>query len=179
MHRLVLALALVACSHPAQTQPTAPAPKSSTTGDIAPQLFTVEQLRAGNPAGRVIEIRLEQDGRPTTIQRLEFTTVTADDATVHATTRDEAGNVLDDGTGKQPWTELYKHGQFPAAQTTFEDNVSVTVPAGTFKARVYTVKAGDVTKRLWFSADQPGPPLQLTIEQAGKIVLRAQMLRAR
>jgi hypothetical protein len=185
MHRLVLAvLALVGCSHSAQTAPTAPAPtpaaSSSTSHDgFAPQLFTLDQLRAGNAPGRVLELRVEIDGKPATIQRLEFTAATSDEATFHATVRDEAGNVIGDDTGTSKWAELHKHAQFPAADTTIEDNVEVTVPAGTFKTRLYTVKAGDAVRRFWFATDLPGPPVQFTTEKAGKVVQRAQMLRAR
>jgi hypothetical protein len=178
MHRLVLAVVLVACSHRGQTPAPAPAPSSSAPA-IAPQLFTRDQLEAGNAAGRVLELRVEAEGKPTTIQRLEFTEVTDEGATIRAISRDEAGTVLSDDTGQQTWDDLYKHGQFPAATTTIEDNVEVTVPAGTFKTRLYTVKAGAATRRFWFAADLPGPPVQFTTEQGGKVVLRAQMLRAR
>ena len=149
--------------------------RSITTAatDIAPQLFTVEQLRAGNPQGRIIEFRMEADGKPTTIEHWEFTAVDAENATIHAITRDESGTVLADETGTSTWTELHKHGQFPAAATTIEDNVQITVPAGTFTARLYTVKAGDTTRQFWFATELPGPPVQFTTEQAGKVVQRA------
>jgi hypothetical protein len=122
---------------------------------------------------------MEADGKPTVIEHWEFTAVDAEQATIHSITRDETGKVLADQTGSSTWSELHKHGQFPAGATTFEDNVSITVPAGTFTARLYTVKDGDTTRRFWFVADLPGPPIQFTTEQAGKIVMRAQMLRAR
>jgi hypothetical protein len=178
MHGLVLAVALVACSQPTQTGPAAPAP-ASTPSEFAPQLFTVEQLRAGNLPGRVIELRVEAEGKPTTIEQMSFTAATADEVTIRSVSKDESGKVLADETVAARWTELHKHGQFPAAATTFEDNVEITVPAGTFKTRLYTVTAGDATRRFWFAADLPGPPVQFTTEQAGKVVLRAQMLRAR
>jgi hypothetical protein len=139
----------------------------------------VEQLRAGNAPGRVIEYRVEADGKPTTVEQMTFTQATADEATIHGVSKDEAGNVLSDETATAKWVDLHKHGQFPAAATTIEDNVEVTVPAGTFKTRLYTVKAGDATRRFWFAADLPGPPVQFTTEQAGKVVQRSVMLRAR
>src|SRR5690606_15493940 len=149
------------------------------TAEHAPMLFTVEQLRAGNPQGRVVELRMEAAGKPVTIEHWEFTAVDADTATIHAITRDESGKVLADETGTSTWQELHQHGTFPAAATTVEDNVSLTVPAGTFTTRLYTVTAGDTIRRFWFAADLPGPPVQFTTEQAGKEVFRAQMLRAR
>jgi len=179
MRLLVLALALVvaACSHSTPSPPVKPAQPGPD--GIAPQLFTVEQLRAGNPQGRIIELRMEADGKPTTIEHWEFSAVTADAATIHSISRDEAGTVLADETGTSTWEDLHEHGQFPAAATTIEDNVELTVPAGTFTTRLYTVKDGDATRRFWFAADLPGPPVQFTTEQGGKTVQRAQMLRAR
>jgi hypothetical protein len=41
------------------------------------------------------------------------------------------------------------------------------------------VKNGETTSQFWFAVDMPGPPVQFTTEQAGKIVMRATMLRAR
>ena len=142
-------------------------------------LFTVDQLREGNPRGRVIELRMEADGKPTMIEHWEFTAVDGETATIHAITRDEAGNVVADETGTSKWTELHEHARFPGAATTVRDNVSITVPAGTFVTRLYTVVEGDKTRRFWFSPDLPGPPVQFETEVGGKIVLRARMLRAR
>ena len=122
---------------------------------------------------------MEADGKPTTIEHWEFTASDEAQATIHAITKDETGKVLADETGSSKWEELHKHGQFPAAATTIEDNVEITVPAGTFKTRLYTVKAGEATRRFWFATELPGPPVQFTTEQAGKVVMRAQMLRAK
>lgn len=182
MHRVVLVLAVAACSQPAQPSRATSAPavaETSTAGDIAPSLFTVEQLRAGNPPGRVIEYRAEAEGKPAKLEYLEFVAATPDEATIHSITKDETGAVLADQSSTAKWIDLHKHGQFPAAATTIEDNVELTVPAGTFKTRLYTVKDGDTTKRYWFAVDLPGPPIQFTTERAGKLVQRAQMLRAR
>ena len=142
-------------------------------------LFTQEQLRAGNPSGRVIELRIEVEGKPTTIEHWEFTNADANGVTIRSISRDEAGTTIADETGTSAWAELHSHAKFPAATTTFEDNVSVTVPAGTFVTRVYTVKADGATRRFWFAADMPGPPVQFTTERDGKVVMRAVMVRAR
>lgn len=180
--RLVIAVALVACSHaaPPPAKP-APPPPTEATAEIAPVLFTLEQLRAGNPQGRVIELRIEAEGKPTVTEHWEFIAVDAQTATIHSITRDESGAVVADGTGTgtAKWSELLAHAHFPAAATTIQDNVQITVPAGTFTTRLYTVKAGDATRQFWFAPDLPGPPVQFTTEQGGKVVQRAQMLRAR
>lgn len=178
--RLVIVLALVACSRPAQP-PATPAtpPAAEARAEIAPVLFTLEQLRAGNPQGRVIEFRIEADGKPTVTEHWEFTAVDAETATIHSITRDESGNVVEDGAGTATWSDLLAHAHFPAATTTIQDDVQLTVPAGTFTTRLYTVKVGDATRQFWFAPELPGPPVQFTTEQGGKVVARAQMLRAR
>ena len=182
--KAIVALMLFACGSAPTLAPAPPAPKpeSSTpapaTG-FAPQLFTVGQLRAGHAKGRIIELRMEVDGKTATLERWEFTVVDDASATIHAITRDFEGQIIADQTSTSTWIELHKHGQFPAATTTFEDNVSVTVPAGTFTTRLYTVKTDVGTRRFWFAVDLPGPPVQFTTEKDGKIAMRAQMLRAR
>jgi hypothetical protein len=182
MKHAIVALMLFACGGAPAPKSPPPAPKTEApapaTG-FAPMLFTVEQLRAGNAKGRRIELRMELDGKPTTTEHWEFTAVDDTNATIHAITRDFEGQIIADQTGTSTWVELHKHGQFPAATTTFEDNVSITVPAGTFTTRLYTVKADGATRRVWFATDLPGPPVQFTTEKDGKVVMRAQMLRAR
>lgn len=181
-------LLLAACGSSAPTPvappassppPVTPATPDPADASSAPQLFTLAQLRDGNPAGRVIELRIEMDGKPAMIERMEFTASDATSATIHSITRDDAGAVLADETGTATWTELHGHGRFPAAATTIEDGVSITVPAGTFTTRLYTVTADGATRRFWFATTLPGPPVQFTTEQGGKVVMRAQMLRAR
>lgn len=160
----------------ARDEPVAP------TGDevaTAPRLFTVEQLRAGTPQGRVIELRIEAAGKPTIIDRWDFVAVDEVGATIRSVTRDEAGAVIAEDVGTSTWAELHAHGAFPAATTTVEDGVDLSVPAGTFMTRLYTVTDGDTTRRFWFAVDLPGPPVQFTTEQGGTLVLRASMLRAR
>lgn len=192
MRRFCLVLVFAACSHaapatsPAVTPAAPPAePLASSTAStsadaaFAPQLFTVEQLRDGNPRGRVIELRIEADGKPTTILRMEFVDVDATRATIHSTIREEDGTVVSDETGAATWDELHTHGQYPATATTIDDNVTVTVPAGTFTTRLYTTTSDGMTRKFWFATDMPGPPVQMTTEQGGKVVMHGQMVRAR
>jgi hypothetical protein len=175
--RVALALVLAACGG-SSTQTVVPR-ETASIAEHAPQLFTVEQLREGIPAGRVIELRMEVEGKPTTVQHWEFTKVDESGATIHSITKDESGTVLADETGTSTWAELHSHAKFPAATTTIEDNVSLTVPAGTFTTRLYTVTVDGATRKLWFASELPGPPVQFTTEKDGKVVMRAVMLRAR
>lgn len=181
MRLVILAYLLTACggSRPPAVQPALASAVPAPAADIAPMLFTVDQLRAGNPQGRVIELRMQEEGKPTVVEHWEFSAVDADTATIHAITRDETGKVIADETGTSKWTELHQHGAFPAAATTIEEDVSVTVPAGTFVTQLYTVTQGDATRRFWFAKELPGPPVQFETERGGKVVMRAQMLRAK
>ena len=170
---LILSL-LVACG--AASAPAAPSPSGEVAS--APQLFTIAQLQAGTRAGRVVELRMEQVGKPATIEHWEFVAVDANAATIHSITRDAAGAVIADQTGTSTWAELHAHSKFPAASTTVEDGVALSVPAGEFTTRLYTVTDGDTIRRFWFAVDLPGPPVQFTTERAGTVEFRAQMLRA-
>jgi hypothetical protein len=178
--RVFAVLLVVGCGAAPSTPTARPLePSSKAPDEFAPQLFTLEQLREGVPAGRVIELRIEVEYQTTTIEHWEFTHVDANGATIHSISRDTGGTVISDETGTSTWAELHSHAKFPAAATTFEDNVSVTVPAGTFTTRLYTMKASGVTRQFWFAIDLPGPPVQFTTEQDGKVMMRAVMLRAR
>lgn len=175
---LVMVLSTACGGSTSQTKPQVTPRKSD--GAIAPRLFSLEQLRQGVPKGRVVELRIEVEGKPTIVDHWEFTAVDADGATIHSVTRDASGQILGDETGTSKWTELHDHAKFPAATTRFEDGVTLTVPAGTFKTRLYTVRPDATTvRRFWFAVDLPGPPVQFTTEKDGKVVMRAEMLRAR
>lgn len=142
-------------------------------------LFTVEQLRAGCPQGRKIELRIEMAGKPAIIEDWEFTKVDKLSATIHSVTHDEAGDPISEETSTSKWSDLYEHGKFPAATTTVEDKVPLSIPAGEFTTRLYTVRDGATTKQFWFATDLPGPPVQFTTEKDGAVVMRATMLRAK
>ena len=171
----VVTMSGCAGASPRAGTPDAPAADAAT----APRLFTQAQLRAGTPQGRVIELRIEAAGEPTVIDRWEFIAVDETGATIQSVTRDVAGAVIAEAVGRSTWAELHAHGAFPAAATTVEDGVALTVPAGDFTTRLYVVTDGASTRRFWFAVDLPGPPVQLTTEQGGVEVLRVQMLRAR
>lgn len=169
---------LVACGAPPAPTSTVTTTTAAVTEPTAPRLFTVAQLRDGTPQGRIVELRIEAAGQPTVIDHWEFTAVDEAGATIRSVTRDEAGAVIAEDVGRSTWAELHAHGAFPAAATTIEDGVTITVPAGEFTTRLYTVTDGDRTRRFWFAVALPGPPVQFTTEEGGAEVLRVQMLRA-
>lgn len=175
---IAMVMFVAACG--SSTSQTKPAATPAADGSFAPRLFSLEQLRQGTQKGRVIELRIAVEGKPPMVDHWEFTAVDADGATIHSVTRDANGQVIADETGTSKWTELHDHAKFPSASTRFEDGVVLTVPAGTFKTRLYTVRSDATTvRRFWFAVDLPGPPVQFTTEKDGKVVMRAEMLRAR
>ena len=99
-------------------------------------------------------------------------------------------NDLVDGQGNQPGHDDCAAGNpagvdtiiLPAAGSfslTQIEDTDVEVPAGRFRAKLYTVVHGDTVKRLWFATELPGPPVSYTTVKNGKEVLRMTMLRAR
>lgn len=164
-------LVLVACR--------TPLPPPPTDASFAPTLFTVDHLRDGNPKGRIIEFRIENEGQPPVNEQWEFVAVDRESATVRAISKNDAGDVVADRTDAATWTELHSHGKFLASSTTITDGVVLTVPAGTFTTRLYTVRGAGIVRKLWFATELPGPPVQFTTERNGAIVSRTVMLRAR
>ncbi|HEY4060107.1 MAG TPA: hypothetical protein VGM39_26010 [Kofleriaceae bacterium] len=168
---LALGIALTACgaAHPA----------GAAKPVDAPMLFTVDQLRAGCPQGRKIELRIEMAGKPAVVEDWEFIKVDKVGATIHSVTHGEDGEPISEETSTSKWTDLHQHAKFPAATTTIDDKVELTIPAGTYTTRLYTVTDGATTKRFWFAVDLPGPPVQFSTETNGTLVMRAMMVRAK
>lgn len=172
---VLVVLAITAgCGEP---PPKPAAPTAAASGD-APHPTSLDELRAGCPAGRVIELRFEASGKPVVISRMEFVKVDERSATIKDTTRTEDGKVVSEDTGATEWTGLYSHASFPASETTIE-SADVTVPAGSFHAKLYTVTHGKTVKRFWFAEGLAGPPVRFTTEEDGKRVFEGTMLRAR
>ena len=143
---------------------------------IAPLPYTGEQIRVANPAGTVIPFRVEEAGKPTTIQVLRFVSVDEQGADVEVSLRDETGAPIGDPKrNRATWDELRRHAAFPSAATTIEDGTADT-PAGTFASKIYTVKRNGAVERFYFAVDRPGPPVLFTTEQDGKRVKTSTLL---
>src|SRR5215218_5556072 len=84
---------LIACggsTTPVPAKPTAVA----SAAELAPLPYTTDQLRAGCPAGRVIPLRLEMTGKPTSVLVFTFVTSDAEGADIETSIRDEAGQIV-------------------------------------------------------------------------------------
>lgn len=137
----------------------------------APTMVDLAGLRDGFPLGTRMRLRLELAGSPAIEQRWEVVGHTAEGCTIASTVHDaETGALLrDEGSGRSTWEELLGHGRFPAARTEIADD-TVTVPAGTFATRRYTVREDDGSvKVLHFAKGLPGPPVSLVVTRDGAV----------
>ena len=172
-----MALFLVlACAH-APTAPISqdggpgapPVPAPAPPDAIAPRPFTIDELRAGLPAGTKIRLRIRKAGEPDREERWSFTEADAEGCVIASTVYDATGQLVEDqGAARASWAELNEHATFPAARTVREAS-SIDVPAGHFDTWLYTVvgtpeEGGtDFVKRYSFARNLPGPPVQFTI----------------
>ncbi len=110
----------------------APSPAATPAADVAaPYPFSVYDIRAGCPLGRVIEYRVEEAGSPPRVERWAFAPVDADTVKITTSTFDAEGKpTAAPTTESAKWAELHEHARFPNAATTIS-NESLTLPAGT------------------------------------------------
>jgi len=158
-------------------EPVAPAPVVPAD-PMAPRPFTVEQLRAAFPVGTKLRFRIEAEGKPAIEERWEVVAADAVGCTIASKVHDAASGevVEDEGGAVSTWAELVEHAAFPVALTKIEDG-SVTVPAGTFETRRYTVSDLDGTVRVFdFAPSLPGPPVKLTATRDGAVALSMTLL---
>jgi hypothetical protein len=174
MRALAASLLLVAAAlapPSAGCGPSAPQPSTAADDVTAPYPFSVYDIRAGCPLGRVIEYRIETAGEPTRLERWAFTPIDLDTVSVTTTTFDPEGKPVGAPTTESAkWAELHEHARFPRAQTTIS-NETLTLPAGTFDVMRYVVTKGDVVKTYWFARSLPGPPVKVEVVKGGKTVM--------
>ncbi len=144
----------------------------------APGPSTLAELRDGFPLGTKLRLRIEQAGATAREERWEVVGHTEAGCTIAATVHDPATGALveDQGAGTSTWEELLEHARFPASRTEIADD-AVTVPAGTFESRRYTVRLEDgSTKTLHFAKGLPGPPVSMVVERGGEVVVSMVLL---
>jgi hypothetical protein len=161
-------------SPPAASPPAASAPAHS---DDAPTPYTAAEIRAACPVGRRIEHRVVTTGKPTSVQVMSFVKSDETGADVESTTLDETGHEIGEKkTGHATWEELRLHASFPRAATTIADE-TITVPAGTFECRVYSVARPNGAMKLWFAKSLPGPPVKMEIRSSARVVETRELVR--
>jgi hypothetical protein len=180
---LVLGFALSgACAGP---------PRAASTGgeDVsAPYPFSVPELRAGCPLGRVIEYRIEKEGSPPRIEKWAFTPLDFDTVSITTTGYDADGRPSGPpATESAKWTELHEHARFPRSATEIS-NETLSLPAGTFDVMRYVVHkpsppglegagkaGGGEVKTYFFARTLPGPPIKVEVARDGHVVMTMTM----
>lgn len=171
----MLFLALLACNKPVApeaavpAQPPREAPTPAPADPMAPRPFPADALRAAMPTGTRLRFRIEPAGQPAVEERWEVMAATEADCTIRSVTHDATTGAVIEGpvTATTTWAELVAHAAFPVALTRIED-ASVTVPAGTFETKRYTVEDLDGTVRVFdFAPSLPGPPVQVSATKDG------------
>jgi hypothetical protein len=172
---------------PAPAARTAPTPRAASAPAYAPTPFTAAEIRDATRPGRRWEWREERlraDGKPVvTTSVVEFFEVTPEAGRYRAVTLDEARRPLGRPRAfRARWEELRRHAEFPAAFTVVTEE-TVTVPAGTFPCRVYTVtrvrgRSRRVT-RFYFARALPGPSVLFYTDEDGRRVLTSTLVRYR
>lgn len=126
---------------------------------MAPIPFRAAQLKEANPRGKHYHWRVEAQGQAPVHKHFTFDAVDDNGATVTASDVDEGGTELKKQTATSTWNELRMHAAFPANITTVEDK-EVTVPAGTYACKWYTVREDDgAVSHFCFVLNLPGPPV--------------------
>jgi hypothetical protein len=137
---------------------------------MAPTPFTADEIRAGCPAGRVIELLVEEADQP------------PHHRTNHFIDTDEAGATVEHtpsgATVRSTWAEMQAHASFPEAVTTIDQD-TIEIPLGTLDCHRYTVRDGDTVMTFWFSPAYPGMPVRYRQEENGSVLSQTTMLSSK
>ncbi|MFO0555909.1 MAG: hypothetical protein U0271_46455 [Polyangiaceae bacterium] len=188
-----LALAIAACSgssngsNHAETTATASssastAPPEGPDDKLAPFPYTAKQLREACKTGRIITLLIEQPDKPAVKKRVRFMISDDERATLVSELIDQNGKTLGDPEQQTvTWEELRHHASYPRATTTIVDATAET-PAGSFPCRRYTaiepIEGGGERRTIaCFAKELPGPPVEMTVEERGALVLSMSLLK--
>lgn len=140
--------------------PTAAEPTASTP-------FTADEIRESSRTGRRYEWNVDSPGKPRQVRVLTFVRVNKGGAETENVTLDEAGHMMGEPVrSSATWQELRDHAAFPATKVAITEE-SVTVPAGTYPCKLYTLTEGAKVSRFWFANTMPGPPVKIAIVEDG------------
>lgn len=176
-----LLLAFVLACGPAVPQPAQPPPQQGqgqgpqqADEPIAPQPFTPQQIAAAMPVGTVTRYRFEPVGQGVYEEEWAVTAADANTMTMQTTTTNPDGTKKDE-SATATWEELANHGSFPQSLTQISD-AEITIPAGTFKTKLYVVTKDDAVTRFHFAPELPGPPVLLKMDKGGQRILTMTLL---
>jgi len=126
----------------------------------APTPFTADEIRAGCPAGRTIDLAVN-DGGDRYLRTIRFLAVDESAANQESSAFTADGEPLGDpAIGRTTWLEFQEHASFPAAATTIEREALASF-LGRLECLVYTVEDGESISRYWFATTRPGMPVKV------------------
>jgi hypothetical protein len=150
---------------PEASEPTAPTP------------YTADDIRESSRTGRRYEWSLDVPGKPRVVRVLTFVKVNKGGAEVESMTLDATGHMLGEPErSRATWPELRDHAAFPKSSVTVTEE-TVTVPAGAYPCKVYTLRSGTKVSRFWFANTMPGPPVKLVITEGGTTTESRELVR--
>jgi hypothetical protein len=141
---------------------------------LAPTPFTADEIRAGCPAGRTIELRVVEDGAEPYVRYNRYVSCDETGATIERGRHDGG----DPTSGRATWAELQAHASFPAAVTTIEPE-TIELPLGVVDCLRYTVRDGDDETVFWFAPAFPGMPVRIVGRENGRTVGTTTMISSR
>ncbi len=176
---VLVSLLLVACA-------SSPAAPPADGPELAEAPYSAAQIRAATGVGRTYVWRVTAKDAPVTTHHIVFEAVDEAGCTLRVEDHDEAGQVVwGPETASSTWAELESHGRFPKDAMTVRRE-PVTVPAGTFEARLYEVAMppeegapGPMVVRFWFADALPGAPVKLETLVGGEVVELRELLEHR
>ncbi len=162
---------------PPPASPPASAPPPDPDAEVAPRPFTAAQLREACRAGRVMTFVMERPPKPPVKRRMTFLVADDERATIVSELLGDQNEVLGTPeTQTATWDELRRHATYPRATTTIMDAVA-EVPAGSFPCKRYTILEGAKKTVACFASELPGPPVELVIEEDGRLLLSMELLK--
>ena len=160
---LLSLVALEAACGPGEKAPATPQAGEPTAS--AP--YSADELRESSRTGRRYEWNADVPGKPREVRVITFVRVNKGGAETENVTLDAAGHMVGEPIrGSATWQELRDHAAFPASHVAVTEE-TITVPAGTYPCKLYTVTDGAKVSRFWFANTMPGPPVKLVITEAG------------
>ena len=165
---LAAAILAVSCASSPAPPPPPSSPATVTSSELAEFPFSAREIHDSCKVGHALVFKVEGAGKPTTMLTIRFVSTTDDDAGFETTVTDADGHVIEGPASDHArWDELRHHASFPRDKTTITDD-TITTPAGTFAARVYTVRrSDDEVSKFYFAKSLPGPPVLFFTDKSG------------
>ena len=141
----------------------------------APTPFTAAEIRAANPVGLTIRLRVEVAGEGAWTRVTRTVEADEDGASRVSQRIEDDGAVSEAQASRATWLELQAHASFPAVDTAI-DEVTLDTPMGSLDCLRYTVTDGDAVDTFWFARSIPGMPVRTERAEGGRVVQTVAML---